>query len=56
VIAYGAALALWVGAIVALAVSVAGFLESTGLLVASAALSALSITAAAGALVLARRR
>ena len=55
-IAYGAALALWVGAIVALAVSAAGFLESTGLLVMSAALSALSIAAAVGALVLARRR
>ena len=55
-ITYGAALALWVGAIVALAVSAAGFLESTGLLVMSAALSTLSIAAAVGAVVLARRR
>jgi hypothetical protein len=56
VIAYAAALALWVGAILALAVSAAGFLESTGLLVMSAALSASSIVAAVGAVVLARRR
>jgi hypothetical protein len=56
VIAYAAALALWVGAIVALGVSAAGFLESTGLLVASAALSSLSIVAAASALVLTRRK
>jgi hypothetical protein len=56
VIAYATALALWVGAIVALAVSVAGFLESIGLLVTSAVLSALSIVSAVGAVLLARRR
>ena len=55
-IAYTAALGLWVGAIVALVVSAAGFLESIGWLVTSAVLSALSIVAAAGAVVLARRR
>jgi hypothetical protein len=56
VIAYAAALSLWVGAIVALGVSAAGFLESTGLLVASAVLSGLSVVAAVGALVLTRHR
>ena len=55
-IVYAVAFALWVGAIVALGVSAAGFLESTGLLVASAALSGLAIVAAAGAVVLTRRR
>jgi hypothetical protein len=56
VIAYASAVALWVGAIVALGVSAAGFLESTGLLLGSAVLSGLSIVAAASALVLTRRR
>jgi hypothetical protein len=56
VIAYAAAFALWVGAIAALGVSAAGFLESTGLLVFSSVLSGLSIVAAAGALILSRRR
>jgi hypothetical protein len=56
VIAYAVAFTLWIGAIVALAVSAAGFLESTGLLVASAVLSGLAIVAAASGLVLARRR
>jgi hypothetical protein len=56
VIAYAVAFALWVGAIVALGVSAAGFLESTGLLVVSAVLSGLAIVAAASALILARRR
>jgi hypothetical protein len=55
VIAYAVAFALWVGAIVSLGVSAAGFLESTGLLVVSAVLSALAIVAAASALVLTRR-
>jgi hypothetical protein len=56
VIAYAVAFALWVGAIVSLGVSAAGFLESTGLLVVSAVLSALAIVAAASALVLTRRQ
>jgi hypothetical protein len=56
VIAYAVAFTLWIGAIVALAVSAAGFLESTGLLVAYAVLSGLAIVAAASGLVLARRR
>jgi len=56
VIVYAAAFVLLVGAIVALGVSAAGFLESTGLLVASAVLSGLAIVAAASALVLSRRR
>lgn len=55
-IVYALAFALWVGAIVALGVSAAGFLESTGLLVASAVLSALAIAAAASAVILTRRR
>ncbi len=55
-IAYAVAFALWIGAIVTLAVSAVGFLESTGLLVVSAALSALAILSAAGAVVLTRRR
>jgi hypothetical protein len=56
VIAYAVAFVLWVGAIVALGVSAAGFLESTGLLVASAVLSGLAIVTAVSALILARRR
>lgn len=55
-IAYTVAFALWIGAIVALGVSAAGFLESTGLLVVSAVLSGLAIVAAVSAVVLARRR
>jgi hypothetical protein len=55
VIAYAVAFALWIGAIVALGVSAAGFLESTGLLVVSAVLSGLAIVAAVSAVV-ARRR
>ena len=55
-IVYAVAFALWVGAIVALAVSAAGFLESTGLLIVSAVLSGLAIVAAVSAVVLARRR
>ena len=55
-IAYGVAFALWIGAIVTLALSAAGFLESTGLLVVSAVLSGLAIVSAAGGLVLSRRR
>jgi hypothetical protein len=56
VIAYAVAFALWIGAIVALGVSAAGFLESTGLLVISAVLSGLAIVGAVSAVVLARRR
>jgi hypothetical protein len=56
VIAYAVAFTLWIGAIVALGVSAAGFLESTGLLVTSAVLSGLAIVAAVSALVLPRRR
>lgn len=55
-IAYAVAFALWIGAIVALGVSAAGFLESTGLLVVSAVLSGLAIVAAVSAVFLARRR
>ena len=55
-ITYAVAFVLWVGAIVALGVSAAGFLESTGLLVVSAVLSGLAIVVAASALVLTRRR
>ena len=55
-IAYAVAFALWIGAIVALGVSAAGFLESTGLLMISAVLSGLAIVAAVGAVVMARRR
>ena len=54
--AYAVAFALWVGAIVALGVSAAGFLESTGLLVVSAVLSGLAIAAAGSALIITRRR
>jgi hypothetical protein len=56
VIVYAVAFALWVGAIVALGVSAAGFLESTGLLISSAVLSGLAIVAAVSAVVLSRRR
>ena len=49
-IAYAVAFVLWVGAIVSLGVSAAGFLESTGLLVTSAVLSGLAIVSAASAL------
>ena len=55
-IAYAAAVALWVAAVVTLVVSAAGFLESTGLLIASAVLSGLAVAASVGALVVARRR
>jgi hypothetical protein len=56
VIGYAVAFALWIGAIVTLGVSAAGFLESTGLLLVSAVLSGLAIVSAAGALVSTRRR
>ena len=55
-IAYAVAFVLWVGAIVSLGVSAAGFLESTGLLVTSAILSGLAIVSAASALFLTRHR
>ena len=54
-IAYAAAVALWVAAVVTLGVSAAGFLESTGLLIASAVLSVLAVVASVSAIVLARR-
>lgn len=55
-IAYAVAFALWVAAIVALAVAAVGFLESTGLLYLSAACSGLAIVASAGAVWTSRRR
>jgi hypothetical protein len=51
---YALAFGLLVAAIVALGVAVAGFLESTGLLLLSAVLSGLAIVAAVGS-VLVRR-
>jgi hypothetical protein len=56
VIAYAAAVALWIAAVVTLGVSAAGFLESTGLLIASAVLSVLAVGASVSAIVLVRRR
>ena len=50
-IVYGVAVALWVAAVITLGVSAVGFLESTGLLIASAVLSGLAVAAAVGALV-----
>ena len=55
-IAYAAAVALWVAAVVTLGISAAGFLESTGLLIVSAVLSGLAVAASVGALVVGRRR
>ena len=55
-IVYAAAVALWIAAVVTLGVSAAGFLESTGLLVASAVLSALAVVASVSVLVVSRRR
>ena len=54
-IGYVVAFALWLAAIVALGVSAVGFLESTGLLVLSAVLSALAIVASVGTVVRSRR-
>jgi hypothetical protein len=51
---YALAFGLLVAAIVALGVAVAGFLESTGLLFLSAALSGLAIVAAVGSIVVRR--
>jgi hypothetical protein len=51
---YAVAFCFLVGAIVALGVAVAGFLESTGFLLLSAALSGIAIAAALGS-VLVRR-
>jgi hypothetical protein len=56
VIAYAVAFALWLAAIVALAVAAVGFLESTGLLYLSATCSGLAIVASVGALWTTRRR
>ena len=53
---YALACALLAAAMVALILSVAGFLESTGLLLVSAALSGLAIAAAVTGLILPRRR
>ena len=55
-IAYAAAVALWVAAVTTLVVSAAGFLESTGLLITSAVLSGLAVVASVSALVVAKRR
>ncbi|MGH2680259.1 MAG: hypothetical protein ACRDG8_07220 [Actinomycetota bacterium] len=55
-IAYAVAVLLWVAAIVTLGISAAGFLESTGLLIASAVLSGLAIVAGLSAVVVSRRR
>jgi hypothetical protein len=55
VIVYAVAFVLWVGAIAALGISAAGFLESTGLLLTSTVLSSLAIVAAVAALFLAKR-
>lgn len=54
-IVYGVAVALWTAAVITLGVSAVGFLESTGLLIASAVLSALAVAVAVGALVVRRR-
>ena len=55
-IAYAAAVALWVAAVATLGISAAGFLESKGLLIVSAVLSGLAVAASVGALVVGRRR
>ena len=55
-IAYAAAVALWIAAVVTLGVSAIGFLESTGLLLVSAVLSGLAVAASVGAVMLGRRR
>ena len=51
---YAVAFCLLVGAIVALGVAVGGFLESTGFLFLSAALSGLAIAAAVGSILVKR--
>lgn len=51
---YSLAFGLLVAAIVTLALAVAGFLESTGLLFVSAGLSALAIAAAAASILMRR--
>jgi hypothetical protein len=56
VIAYGVAFALWIAAIVSLAVAAVGFLESTGLLYLSAVCSGLAIVGSVGAVLRTRRR
>jgi hypothetical protein len=55
VIVYAVACVCWVGAIAALGLSAAGFLESTGLLLTSTVLSGLAILAAATSVLLAKR-
>jgi hypothetical protein len=52
---YALACALLAAAVIALILSVAGFLESTGLLLVSAALSGLAIVVAVTGLILPRR-
>ena len=54
-IVYGVAVALWAAAVITLVVSAVGFLESTGLLIASAVLSGLAVATAVGAIVVRRR-
>ena len=54
-IAYVAAVALWIAAVVTLGISAIGFLESTGLLIVSSVLSGLAVVASVGAVVLGRR-
>jgi hypothetical protein len=56
VIAYAIGFALWVAAIVALAVAAVGFLESTGMLYLSSLCSGLAIIASIGAMLVTRRR
>ena len=51
---YAVAFCLLVGAVVALGVAVAGFLESTGFLLLSAALSGFAIAAALGSVLIRR--
>ena len=51
---YAVAFGLFVAAVVILGVAVAGFLESTGLLFLSAALSGLAIVAAVGSVLVQR--
>ena len=55
-IAYAIGFALWVAAIVALAVAAVGFLESTGMLYLSSLCSGLAIVASIGAVLVTRRR
>ncbi len=53
---YAASFTLLVGAVIALGVSVAGFLESTALLISSAVMSGLALVIAVAGVVLPGRR